>query len=222
MKRRPTGDPALFDDFAERYDKNDLVTGGWVTDWLQGVLAGRGGGSAIDLGCGSGRVAELLARHYEHVTAIDLSEEMVALARRRHPSPAIEFRRADLMEIEGEYDAVVSVMTIHHLPDQTAALEHVASLARPGGLVVIIDNAESQRVTRTSVRLWALRELVSDVYNAVLKFRFTIDPRWVDHVVSDRYLEPEMFEKVYASALPGAAIDQVAHRYTAVWERPHP
>jgi 2-polyprenyl-3-methyl-5-hydroxy-6-metoxy-1,4-benzoquinol methylase len=211
--------PVIFDDFAERYDRNDEITGGWITQWVEGVLADKSGESAIDLGCGSGRVAHVLAKHYEKVRAIDLSPEMVELAQRKRPHPRIVFEAADLTTVTGQYDLVISMMTLHHLPDVDATLRHIASLVKPGGTAILVDNAMPNSTTRMGQRIWAAQVLAQDILHAFQKFRFALNKRWLDHVMSDRYLTPERFVAEYGKAFPGAAIAPVGHLYTSVWER---
>lgn len=211
--------PGLFDDFAERYDRNDGITGGWITQWVEGVLADKTGESAIDLGCGSGRVAHVLAKHYEKVRAIDLSPEMIELAQRKRPHPRIAFEAADLTTITGQYDLVISMMTLHHLPDVEATLQHIAGLVKPGGTAILVDNAMPHATTRMAQRVWATRVLAQDILHAFQKFRFAMNNRWLDHLMSDRYLTPGRFVAEYGKAFPGAAIAPVGHLYTSVWER---
>jgi 2-polyprenyl-3-methyl-5-hydroxy-6-metoxy-1,4-benzoquinol methylase len=210
----------LFDDFAERYDRNDEITGGWITQWVEGVLADRAGESAIDLGCGSGRVAHVLAKHYEKVRAIDLSPEMIELAQRKRPHPRITFEAADLTTVTGQYDLVISMMTLHHLPHVEATLGHIASLVKPGGTAILVDNAMPNAPTRMGQRVWATRVLAQDILHAFQKFRFSMNNRWLDHLMSDRYLTPERFVAEYGKAFPGAAITPVGHLYTSVWRAP--
>lgn len=219
MKRQGEKNPRLFDDFADRYDRNDKITGGWITQWIEGVLVGKTGASAIDLGCGTGRVANILATHYDSVRAIDLSSEMIEVARRKNPHPRIVFEQADLTEVTGQYDLVISMMTLHHLPDIGAGLQHIAQLVKPGGTAILVDNAVTHSTSRTGQRLWASQVLAQDIFNAFRKFRFATDRRWLDHLMSDRYLSPETFTAEYEKAFPGAAVGPVGGLYNAVWKR---
>ncbi len=109
-------------------------------DWLPNVLP-RSGRRALDLGCGTGRHAVLLAERFEQVDAIDPSGPMIALARSRRARPNITYRQAGILEVEGAgcYDFVFSAATLHHLPDLSAALRHIRTLVAPGGRVVLID-----------------------------------------------------------------------------------
>ncbi len=213
-------DPQSFDDFADRYDRRDELTGGWITEWLHGILVGRGGESAVDLGCGTGRVAAELAGHYEHVRAVDLSQSMIDLARRKRRDPRITFEQGDLTEVTGQYDLVVSVMALHHVPDLPAALRRMSELATPGGLVVLIDAAKDPPRSRWHLLYWNLKALIGDIGQAFEKFRLTSDLKWMDHLVSDRLLSPAEFVATFQEALPGVVITPESGLYTAVWQCP--
>jgi hypothetical protein len=110
-------------------------------------------------------------------------------------------------------------MTLHHVADLPSALDHISGLANPGGLVVVVDSASAKALTPSGLRIWAFKNLVYDTYNAFQKFRYNMDRQWIDHRVSDRYLDPVTFEGVYGQAFPGAAVGPIEDRYTAVWEK---
>jgi 2-polyprenyl-3-methyl-5-hydroxy-6-metoxy-1,4-benzoquinol methylase len=129
-----------FDRIAGAYDRlGDLNPNELTGSWLESLPAA--GGRALDIGCGTGRHAALLAGRFEQVDAIDLSGPMIDLARRRRPRPNITYRQADLHDVggAGRYDFVVSLLTLHHVPDLHAALSHVKTLLAPGGRVALMD-----------------------------------------------------------------------------------
>ena len=209
-----------FDRFADRYDRRDEFTGGWITEWLEGVLTGRSGAAAVDLGCGTGRVAEELAKHYDQVKAVDLSSSMIDIARRKRPNPRVTYEQGDLTEVTGRYDLAVSLMTLHHVPDMESALRGMSELVTPGGLVVIVDGAREPIGSRWKMLYWNLGTLIKDLAKAFEKFRLNMDRSWVEHLLSDRFLSPERFVATVEAALPGASITPISGLYTAVWQRP--
>jgi SAM-dependent methyltransferase len=72
-----------FDRTAAEYDRlGDLSENDSLTSWLVSVLPSAGG-RALDLGCGTGRHAVLLAGRFTHVDAIDVSPPMIEIARAR-------------------------------------------------------------------------------------------------------------------------------------------
>jgi len=64
--------------------------------------------SVLELGCGSGRLTRLLAQSCGDVTGVDISGEMIRLARRR-PYPAIRYRTENMLEISFKrlFDVIV-------------------------------------------------------------------------------------------------------------------
>lgn len=79
----------------------------------------------LDLGTGDGRLLSLLAERYPRArgTGIDSSAPMLERAQRRFAAnPLIELRQRDLSEslvaARGAFDAIVSALAIHHLPDE--------------------------------------------------------------------------------------------------------
>ena len=76
--------------------------------------------NVLEIGCGTGMFARLLARRAEHVLALDLSPQMISLARERSGQYAnIDFQVADVLAWEfspEQFDCIVSIATLHHLP----------------------------------------------------------------------------------------------------------
>jgi SAM-dependent methyltransferase len=96
-----------------------------------------------DLGCGTGRLAEILAPLAKRVLAVDGSADMLAAARARLTRHAnVEVRAGEIEALplaDGELDAAVLALVLHHLPDPGSALAEVARVVRPGGRVLVID-----------------------------------------------------------------------------------
>ena len=123
-----------FDRTAADYDRlGELGENDRIRSWLVSVLPH--GGRALDLGCGAGCHAVLLAGRFTHVDAVDISLPMIEIARAKRSRPNVAYRQADLLEttVSGDYDLVLSVMTLHHVPDLQAALAHIKRLLAPGG-----------------------------------------------------------------------------------------
>lgn len=96
-----------------------------------------------DLGCGTGVVTEAIAPHVERVIAIDGSPEMLRAARRRVGDVAnVELRRGELEALpidDGQLDAALIVLVLHHVPEPARALAEAARAIRRGGRLVITD-----------------------------------------------------------------------------------
>ncbi len=99
----------------------------------------------LDIGCGTGRLLETVARRWgeARLTGVDASEAMVAEARRKHEGDGrFAFKRGDASALPleaGAFDAAFSTMSFHHWGDQAAGIREVARVLRPGGLFVLAD-----------------------------------------------------------------------------------
>lgn len=95
----------------------------------------------IDVGCGGGILSEAMARAGAHVTAIDMSSPALAVAARHAESQnlAVSYQRNNAEEMAherpGEFDLVVCMELIEHVPDPASLVRACATLARPGGSV---------------------------------------------------------------------------------------
>lgn len=98
-------------------------------------LAGK---KVIDIGCGGGILSEAMARQGADVTAIDLAEASLAVARLHQLESGLEIRyeniaAEDMAEREaGQYDIVTCLEMLEHVPDPQAIVEACAKLAKPG------------------------------------------------------------------------------------------
>src|SRR3989442_7937368 len=97
--------------------------------------------SALEIGCGTGAFSRRLAQHAQKVLALDLSPEMIRIARQCSTQFSnIEFQVADVIvwNFPGEtFDCIASLATLHHLPLRETLLRMRDSLKIGGGLLVL-------------------------------------------------------------------------------------
>ena len=109
----------------------------------------------LELACGTGLWTRHLVRYASTLTAVDGSEEVLAINRARVDRRAVRYIQADLFDWtppEGGYDACVFSFWLSHVPRQRFAAfwEMVARALRPGGRVLFIDSARTDRSTAST------------------------------------------------------------------------
>lgn len=135
-----------FDDIATVYDESlpAHVVEHYLRKRVAFLTAVCPGGRALDVGCGTGALAERLADRGYAVTGVDPSEGMLEIMRRRAPqSTAVQASATELPFVDDRYDLVYTVATLHHIaePDAVAAaLGEMVRVTRPGGRIVIWDH----------------------------------------------------------------------------------
>jgi SAM-dependent methyltransferase len=143
------------EDVAARYDDSsgeefEPAVVGRTVDFLAGLA---GGGAALELAIGTGRIALPLSQHGVRVQGIDLSEAMAARLREKPGGEAIDVTVGDIAttRVDGSFSLVYLVFnTIGNLTtqdEQVACFENVASHLEPGGCFVIeLDVPELRRL----------------------------------------------------------------------------
>jgi SAM-dependent methyltransferase len=216
---------------AEVFDRLGALIGGPLHAYLEGVLHERGE-RAVDLGCGTGRHALLLAGRYRQVLGVDVSQPMLDVAVRRRAGAGVRFVRRDLRELrperDGRFDLVLSAHTLHHVEDLDATLGRIRELVAPGGRAVLVDNvAPRPAVPRRWFVAEAVRGLGLDLAlrrrparEALELFRLSTHPAWLDHVTADRFLSPAEFDRRYGRVFPGAHYTDLYRTRALTWDAP--
>jgi 2-polyprenyl-3-methyl-5-hydroxy-6-metoxy-1,4-benzoquinol methylase len=112
----------------------------------------RGGIDVLDVGCGHGHAANLIADAFpsSRVTGIDISEQGIAAASeesRRLRLTNTRFEVRDALTVgEAEYDLVTTFDVVHDLPRPAETVAAIQRALRPGGVYLMIDIAASSHV----------------------------------------------------------------------------
>ena len=117
---------------------------------VEAALAGELGpavGALLDVGTGTGRMAELFAPRAGSVAALDKSPEMLRLARARlqHlPAGKVDLLQGDFTALpfaDGAFDTVLFHQVLHYAQEPEVALAEAARVTRPGGRIAVVDFA---------------------------------------------------------------------------------
>lgn len=117
-----------------------------------GTLLGDGPlGALLDVGTGTGRMAELFAPRASRVTGVDKSPEMLRAARARLdklPSDSVELVQGDFTALPfggAGFDTVLFHQVLHYAQDPAAVLAEAARVTQTGGRLAIVDFAAHDR-----------------------------------------------------------------------------
>jgi 2-polyprenyl-3-methyl-5-hydroxy-6-metoxy-1,4-benzoquinol methylase len=228
-----TRDPQSFDHLVARYDRYAELVAAELRTWLRFHLPTRTG-RGLDAGCGTGLHTELLAERCNEVLAVDLSAPMLDYASTHCAPGNVRYEVRDLHEVttgqDGPFDVVLCAYTLHHVPDFVTALEHLHSLVRPGGTVLLVDVVDDRRrVPRAWLRREAVRGFRDDLFHrrrpvgeAVELLRLSLDSDWLDHQSTDRVWPPELWDEHCRAVFPGAVITPLYRARALSWQAPAP
>jgi len=182
--------------------------------------------NALEIGCGTGAFARHLASRCKRVVALDLSPEMIRVARSRSSQfDNLEFQLADAMTWNfplSQFDFVCSIATLHHL-QQRELLVKMKDALKPQGVLVILDLVESNRLVERVLDFIALGVSGSLrlMHNGRLKPPAEVRKAWEQHGKHDSYSTVSQMRALANEILPGSSVTRrLLWRYTLVYQKP--
>jgi len=114
-----------YNSWASQYDTNENKTRDLEARALRNMLATISFNSCLEIGCGTGKNTEWLVQKAEHVTAVDLSEEMLFKAKEKIQSSSVEFKQVDINSewnfTEKTFELVTFSLVLEHIEN----LDHI-------------------------------------------------------------------------------------------------
>jgi ubiquinone/menaquinone biosynthesis C-methylase UbiE len=146
--------------------------------------------SVLDVGCGTGSLAVLLAQAGHHVHGIDLSKRMIERARAKADAAAttasFEVGDAQMPAVpRASCDVVLGRHILWALPDPSAALERWVALLRDPGCLVLV---EGRWVTGAGLTAAECERLVRPLRDEVTITRLDDPALWGKPITDERYL----------------------------------
>ena len=181
--------------------------------------------SALEIGCGTGAFARLMAKRAGLVLALDLSPQMLQIAMERSQDYTnIDFRVANVLEWQfpaEQFDCIASIATLHHLPLEEM-LTKMQSALKANGTLLVLDLFQGEGLPDV------LRSALAVLVSATLKLIKTGRVRpsraeqaaWAEHGQRDVYLTLSQVRKICADILPGAQVRKhLLWRYSIIWKK---
>ena len=123
---------------AEAYDRFVGRYGAALGSALVGAAGVRSGMRALDVGCGTGALTQVLCKRLgpDHVTAVDPSEPFVEAARERLPGVDIRVAPAESLPFpDGGFDVALAQLVFNFLDDPEAGLAEMRRVTVAGGII---------------------------------------------------------------------------------------
>lgn len=149
LAERRQDSKAFFGRLGSEWDhlRRDLFGDHFTSEALLGLVKSES--VVADVGCGTGNAAEFLAPFVKKVIAIDREPAMLDAARKRLAEHSnIDFRQGEMADMplaDGELDAAVVYLVLHHVQSPQEAISEIARTLRPGGTLLIVDMVAHDR-----------------------------------------------------------------------------
>ena len=181
--------------------------------------------NALEIGCGTGAFARTLAKRCRRVVGLDLSAEMIRVARARSGQVQnIEFELADVMTWNfppSHFDFVCSIATLHHL-EQRELLRKIKASLKPGGVLVVLDLVQSESLTEKMFDAvgFGVSSSLRLLNNGRLQPPAEVRKAWEQHGKHDIYLTIGQVRALADEILPGATVKRcLLWRYMLVYQK---
>jgi len=213
-----------FDQVAEEYDfVNSLLND--YTFFVSNLSLDKG--RALDIGCGSGLLVDKLANYYDEVVGIDISDQMLEIAKyKRQKSNTVYLNMdAEHLNFKGKFDMIVSRTTFHHLNNIPSVIKQMKGLLNDGGKIVILDNVSEVETPAAYVYiLGAILEFLPHCFkfgvkNAIRIFKHNTSRPWLEHLATDRYLSEQKYYDLYKKLLPNCEFQKMGWAMGIIWEK---
>jgi ubiquinone/menaquinone biosynthesis C-methylase UbiE len=178
--------------------------------------------AVLELGCGTGEFSRRLAGRAGHVVALDLSAEMIRVARsrsRRHAN--IEYVVGDMAALPlraGVFDCVVSLNTLHHV-EAVQCVRAMRGALRPGGMLLLADvlDRPGLRNLPLNILAWTARLARSATVERKTR-RAALHRAYRQHGCGEPHPTLRQARALAEAELPAAVVrGHLLWRYTVVW-----
>ncbi len=130
-----------YDLWSVQYDKDVNKTRDLEAVALRQILKGFNFGNCLEIGCGTGKNTEFYLSNAGHVTAVDLSAEMLAKAKQKIQSDKVCFTQANILKpwdfATEKYDLISFSLVLEHIESLDHIFKEASEVLLPGGYLYI-------------------------------------------------------------------------------------
>lgn len=145
-----------YDNWSVQYDSNINKTRDLEARALQQTLANIAFNYCLEIGCGTGKNTSWLVTQAKEITAVDLSNEMLAKAAEKINSGHVNFIQADILQdwhfANKKFDLVSFSLVLEHIENLEPIFDKVSKTIAPGGYVYIGELHPFKQYTGTKAR----------------------------------------------------------------------
>lgn len=167
----------FFDSFAKEWDKEPICEK-LILDIILDNAGIVDGANVLDIACGTGVLFPYyLERNVKSITAVDLSPEMVKIAKSKFPQANIICGDAENITFDSQFDVIMIYNAFPHFPDPQMLIENLARAVKTGGRISIahgmskneldeVHKKSAGRVSNILPECEELAELLNPYFNA--------------------------------------------------------
>ncbi len=152
-----------------------------VMSWVESCGIRPGSATALDFGCGAGRLTQALTAYADDVVGVDISPTMLRTARDLDPAGSCTFVLNDRPDLslfsDGSFDIVYTALVLQHLPAELATgyLTELVRVLRPGGVLVAQVATRPDRSPKGRLAGLAPRAVLRFAQRQVLRYPAPMD-----------------------------------------------
>lgn len=168
--------------YADHLAESDTYHAKVIVPNIERIVAPHTGQKILEIGCGEGFIARMLAKGGAHITACDISPELIEIGKQK--GGGIEYRVSKAEELSWvtphAYDVVLAVLTLQNMEKIEPVFEGVARALKPGGRFICVLNHPMFRVHKVTSWGFDEKEQVqyrrSDAYLSARKATIDMHP----------------------------------------------
>jgi len=188
-----------YNKWADQYDVNENKTRDLEAKSIRETLSPFYFNHCLEIGCGTGKNTEWLIQKSRQITAIDLSEQMLAKAREKIRNEAVTFILMDINQewhfAANSFDLVTFSLVLEHISNLDHIFEMVAKVLTQGGYVYIGELHPFKQYAGSKARFETNDGIqVVECYNHhISEFTNTAKKHGLDLVYLNEYFDEDQF-----------------------------